>query len=215
MYRAMQNPDTPNLPFAQTMYRDMQNDDTPNLPFAQGRPSKYVYYNYIVNGDHWTFGKMVNKKVRWTEDNAQQYRNKGYSVVRESDTPTDALGKEVGKTGQSTKPASSPHWTQTEITDLIKAEHQDDIDLLHEHAVNFGKTLNINWDKAKIQRDRIDKEIGKTRATQQEFHDKFTELGRALKAHELIPHNIIPPIGFPDITTLMIIGLVGIMVLKK
>ena len=46
MYRATQNPDTPNLPFAQTMYRDMQNDDTPNLPFAQGRPSKYVYYNY-------------------------------------------------------------------------------------------------------------------------------------------------------------------------
>ena len=98
MYRAMQNPDTPNLPFAQsllpTMYRDMENEDTPNLPFAQGRPSKYVYYNYIVNGDHWTFGKMVNKKVRWTESNAQQYRAKGYSVVKESDTPLDALGRE-------------------------------------------------------------------------------------------------------------------------
>ena len=39
MYRATQNLDTPNLPFAQTtsptMYRDMQNPDTPNLPFAQ------------------------------------------------------------------------------------------------------------------------------------------------------------------------------------
>ena len=39
MYRATQNPDTPNLPFAQTtlptMFRDMQNLDTPNLPFAQ------------------------------------------------------------------------------------------------------------------------------------------------------------------------------------
>ena len=39
MFREMQNPDTPNLPFAQTrfstMYRDMQNPDTPNLPFAQ------------------------------------------------------------------------------------------------------------------------------------------------------------------------------------
>ena len=39
MYRATQNPDTPNLPFAQTtsptMFRDMQNPDTPNLPFAQ------------------------------------------------------------------------------------------------------------------------------------------------------------------------------------
>ena len=39
MYRATQNPDTPNLPFAQTtsptMFRDMQNPDTPNLPFSQ------------------------------------------------------------------------------------------------------------------------------------------------------------------------------------
>ena len=39
MYRATQNRDTPNLPFAQTtsptMFRDMQNPDTPNLPFAQ------------------------------------------------------------------------------------------------------------------------------------------------------------------------------------
>ena len=39
MFRDMQNPDTPDLPFAQarfsTMYRDMQNPDTPNLPFAQ------------------------------------------------------------------------------------------------------------------------------------------------------------------------------------
>ena len=43
MYRDMQNPDTPNLPFAQTtsptMFRDNQNPDTPNLPFAQTRYS--------------------------------------------------------------------------------------------------------------------------------------------------------------------------------
>ena len=39
MYRATQNPDTPNLPFAQslspTMFRDNQNPNEPNLPFAQ------------------------------------------------------------------------------------------------------------------------------------------------------------------------------------
>ena len=39
MYRATQNSDTPDLPFAQpllpTMFRDMQNSDTPDLPFAQ------------------------------------------------------------------------------------------------------------------------------------------------------------------------------------
>ena len=39
MFRETQNPDTPNLPFAQTrfstMYRETQNPDTPNLPFAQ------------------------------------------------------------------------------------------------------------------------------------------------------------------------------------
>ena len=39
MFREMQNPDTPNLPFAQTrfstMYRETQNPDTPDLAFAQ------------------------------------------------------------------------------------------------------------------------------------------------------------------------------------
>ena len=40
----MQNPDQPNLPFAQrtnaTMFRDMQNPDQPNLPFAQSSSSR-------------------------------------------------------------------------------------------------------------------------------------------------------------------------------
>ena len=51
MYRATQNPDTPNLPFAQTtsptMFRDMQNPDTPNLPFAQKKPRSV--FNKKVN----------------------------------------------------------------------------------------------------------------------------------------------------------------------
>ena len=94
-FRDMQNPDEPNLPFAQsllpTMFRDMQNPDEPDLPFAQSLSlaslsRRNEYFDYIVNGDHWTFGKMVDKKVRWTESNAQQYRNKGYSVVKVGDT---------------------------------------------------------------------------------------------------------------------------------
>ena len=69
----------------------MQNPDEPNLPFAQSSSlRRQEYYDYIVNGDHWTFGKMVNKKVRWTESNAQQYRNKGYSVVKVEGTENKA-----------------------------------------------------------------------------------------------------------------------------
>ena len=46
--RDMQNPDEPNLPFAQSLTnRDMQNPDEPNLPFAQ-RPSKFVYRVIIL-----------------------------------------------------------------------------------------------------------------------------------------------------------------------
>ena len=85
--RSTQALDTqPDLPFAQEYPIHTQADIPINfsqsLSLASLSRRKAQYYDYIVNGDHWTFGKMVNKKVRWTESNAQQYRNKGYDVVR-------------------------------------------------------------------------------------------------------------------------------------
>ena len=90
-YRATQNPDTPDLPFSQEYPIHTQADIPINfgqtvLGLASLTKGRRTYYDYILNGDHWTFGKMVNKKLRLTESNAQQYRSKGYSVVKVKDT---------------------------------------------------------------------------------------------------------------------------------
>jgi len=165
--RDMQNPDEPNLPFAQSLTnRDMQNPDEPNLPFAQ-RPSKYVYYDYIVNGDHWTFGKMVDRKVRWTEDNANKYRAKGYDVRQVSTTPLTAGGQEVdtgGKTG------GGGGLSESQVKKIIESYHGDDIlrlDRIHkeqegritsgyEHRLSIEDKVN----KAKAEHQNIWDSLG-------------------------------------------------------
>ena len=76
MYRAMQNPDTPNLPFAQ-MYRVMQNPDTPDLPFAQ-RPNPR---------DNTTCYEIFGTEMQLTNEAAQYYRNIGQTLTPCSSTP--------------------------------------------------------------------------------------------------------------------------------
>ena len=208
-------------------YRDMQNPDTVDLPFAQEYSNEVAYpihseqptipINFGFN-QSLSLASLINPPA-----SPRDRKDSGFlssTIFRTSSRPNPKFPPvklPPIKRPPPIKPASSPHWTETEITDLIKAEHQDDIDLLHEHAVNFGKTLSDNWDKAKKQRDRIDKDIGKARATQQEFHDKFTEFGRALKAHELIPHNILPPIPpiFPPTVLIGGLALLALFLMRK
>jgi len=164
--RDMQNPDEPNLPFAQSLTnRDMQNPDEPNLPFAQ-RPSKFVYHDYIVNGDHWTFGKMVDKKVRWTEDNANKYRAYGYNVRQVSTTPLTASGQEVDIGGST---GGSSGLSRSQVEKIIESYHGDDISLLHSHADNFGKSLSASKD----ERDRIETKLDKAKAEHQNIWDSL------------------------------------------
>ena len=102
MYRATQNPDTPDLPFAQsilpTMYRDTQNPDTPDLPFAQTMSlstlsrGRQTYCDYNVSGDSWIYGKL-DGIYRWTESNATRYRLNGYTVVKIAGTCGDLIKK--------------------------------------------------------------------------------------------------------------------------
>jgi hypothetical protein len=205
----MQNPDEPNLPFAQEMsitFRDMQNPDEPNLPFAQSSSlRRQEYYDYIVNGDHWTFGKMVNKKVRWTESNAQQYRNKGYSVVKVEGTGDILIPKPPKPTPD--KPASSPHWTKTEIENIFIDYYGDDITRHDTQLTDMGTQMNINWDKGSKQRNRIEAKVNANKAEHQDFHDKLQSLGDSLALHST--HSIIPPIP-PIIPTSVILVAVGI-----
>ena len=187
-------------------FRDMQNPDEPNLPFAQSSSlRRQEYYDYIVNGDHWTFGKMVNKKVRWTESNAQQYRNKGYSVVKVEGTGDILIPKPPKPTPD--KPASSPHWTKTEIENIFIDYYGDDITRHDTQLTDMGTQMNINWDKGSKQRNRIEAKVNANKAEHQDFHDKLQSLGDSLALHST--HSIIPPIP-PIIPTSVILVAVGI-----
>jgi len=163
MYRATQNPDTPDLPFAQsilpTMYRDTQNPDTPDLPFAQtmalstlSRPNpQHTRYEYIVNGDSIWYGKMVNETHYWEESQAQAYRTLGYDVRKVSETPVDTTGNPTGTIPTTTGSGLS----RSEVEKIIESYHGDDISLLHSHATDFGKQLTTS----KQERDRIEAKV--------------------------------------------------------
>ena len=174
-FRAMQNPDEPDLPFAQsllpTMYRDMQNPDEPDLPFAQSaRPSgKYVYYEYIVNGDSWVYGKKVNAKVVLRETTAIQWRMYGYTVEKVSQTKLDASGNPTGTTGGSTS-SGNGGLSRSQVEGIIESYHGDDILRLdrihkeqegritagHEHRLSIEDKVN----KAKAEHQNIWDSLG-------------------------------------------------------
>ena len=105
----MQNPDEPNLPFAQSFPIHVEAPIPIN--FGQSvRPSgKYVYYEYIVNGDSWVYGKKVNAKVVLRETTAIQWRMYGYTVEKVSQTTLDASGNPTGSSGGSRGTTSNGH----------------------------------------------------------------------------------------------------------
>ena len=186
--RDMQNPDEPNLPFAQTFPIHVEAPIPIN--FGQSRPSgKYVYYEYIVNGDHWTFGKMVNKKVTWTENNAQKYRNLGYSVVKVSETKLDAGGSPTGTPASTSSSSSSTtsnghsHVFETlypkQTTQLIKIGK--DTTKLGVDMTVLGKKLS----EAKTERDRIESKVNANKLEHQDFHDKLEAIGQAMTQHNV------------------------------
>lgn len=168
MYRATQNPNEPDLPFAQsilpTMYRDTQNPDTPDLPFAQSmslatlsrssRPNpQHTRYEYIVNGDSWIYGKMVNETHFWTEETATRYRLNGYDVRKVSETKVDTTGNPTGT--PTTTSSTGSGLSRSQVENIIEEYHGDDISLLHSHAVDFGKQLTTS----KQERDRIEAKV--------------------------------------------------------
>lgn len=189
MFRATQNPNEPNLPFAQslspTMFRDMQNPDTPNLPFSQplslaslSRPNpKHSYYYWIVNGDSIWFGKMTDSRRLWTESNAQNYRTMGYNVRKESETQYTASGKEI-ETGSTTTTTGSG-LSRSEVEKIIESYHGDDISLLHSHAVDFGKQLSAS----KVERDRIEAKVNANKKEHQVMWDSISEKSDVSHVH--------------------------------
>jgi len=227
MYRATQNPDTPDLPFAQpllsTMFRDMQNPDTPNLPFSQpmalsrlSRPNpQHTRYEYIVNGDSLWYGKMVNETHYWTESQASAYRTLGYDVRKVSETKVDTTGNPTGTPKPTPTPTGSG-LSRSEVEKIIESYHGDDISLLHSHAVNFGKSIS----SAKLHRDSIEGKVELGNTQRAEIHTKLSDLGRsvsdvssALEAHKFGHNGGWNPFG--DIPMWVALGALAFFVVLK
>ena len=175
----MQNPDQPNLPFAQktnaTMFRDMQNPDQPDLPFAQSSVmSSRSRQCVIVNGSG-AYGTRTNQKELWSEQTIRINKLMGYSVVPCSE-------------GNDVKPASSPHWTKSEIKEMIEKYHGDDIKLLHDNVTGLGNAMT----RAKQHRDSNAQKIENLITQRQDISTKLVNLGKsvsdvsgALEAHKV------------------------------
>jgi len=174
---------------------------------------KQQYYDYIVNGDHWTFGKMVNKKVRWTESNAQQYRNKGYDVVKVEDSGGILKPKPTPTTtGGGTTSNGHGHVFETlhpkQTKQLIKIGV--DTTKLGKDTTVLGKKLT----EAKIERDRIEAKVNANKDEHQDFHDKLDAIGQAMTQHN-VGHDVGGGLFGGGMIALAVIGVGAYFLLRR
>ena len=168
-YRATQNPDTPNLPFAQVRYNPMWsgtiNPDRPDLPFAQSRtggqsPHVALNSNYVV---YWKDGGETTLNL--TNSAADYYRSLGHNVVLVgTDTGTTITGSGV---------------TKSQVTQIIRGEYQDDIDLLHSHAVKAGERS----ESARLERERIEAKVNENKSEHQNIWDSIGQKADSGHSH--------------------------------
>ena len=188
----MQNPDEPNLPFAQEMsitFRDMQNPDEPNLPFAQSDNRSKLCYNITSST-----GK-TSKQVL-TQTLVNYYRSIGYTVVKCSDDSTSGGGT-----------TSNGH---SHVFETLHPKQTQQLIKIGVDTTKLGVDTTVLGNKlqeAKRERDRIEANVNANKTEHQYFHDTLQSLGDSLALHST--HSIIPPIP-PIIPTSVILVAVGI-----
>ena len=199
MFRATQNPDTPNLPFAQSlsplMFRDNQNPNEPNLPFSQSPRGEKKYQVSIVGN-----GKFGNKNIAsadLTQGGIDYWRSLGYTVtILGNTTPTTRTPTTPTPTGNN-----ADIWKHIDKLYAIHGEQESRITDAYDHRTSIeGKV-----------------ELGNTQRA--EIHTKLSDLGRsvsdvsnALSVHST--HDLIPnPLG--DILPYVLIGCVALLAMRK
>ena len=181
-----------------------------SITLASLSRGRRIYYNYIVNGYHWTFGKMVNKKVRWTESNAQQYRAKGYSVVKVKDTGDILLPKP--------KPKPKPSIPTDKHGHVFETVHPKQTRQLVKMGFDLTDLGNKLTDALK-HRTSIEGKVETIITQRQDISSKLKKLGTsvtdvssALEAHKL-GHNGFNPFG--DIPMWVALGALAFFVVLK
>ena len=163
-----------------SMFRAMQNPDTPNLPFAQ-RPNPR---------DNTTCYEIFGTEMQLTNEAAQYYRNIGQTLKPCSSTPPPTSSGNGWTKSQIENIIEEYHGDDVKLlhdhavnfgTSLKDAQShrlklEDDVALLHSHAVNFGKVQT----KAKIHRDSIESKVEKNISAFSDIHTKLSNLGKSV-----------------------------------
>jgi len=215
-FRGSQHSETPDLPFGQTAWSgyqgisySIQPDRAPYPIFQQVGQRRAPKFDYVLNGTSLWYGEFNDKRMRMTESLANTYRGIGYKVIKVSPEIEPAPDPE-----QSNGTSITP--TKAQVLSIIRDEYGDDISLLHENSVKLGNALQSAYE----HRMEIESKVGNSLVEHQEFHSKLSSLGKsvsdvstALSAHQIGHNGGI--FGLPSLSTLLIIGGVAFLALRK
>ena len=169
MYRATQNPDTPNLPFAQslssTMYRDMQNPDTPNLPFAQGFSTAEKQYVLM------SLGKL-NQNVGTNSRNLVQM-GKDMTEIGQDNI---MFGKQIEELQYRTEEGRGTGFTKPEIETILTDYYGDDIKRLDRIHKEQEDRITAAYKHRKSIEGKVEENIDAF----PDLHTKLSDLGTSV-----------------------------------
>jgi hypothetical protein len=200
-------------------FRDMQNPDEPDLPFAQSSLSlsslsrRQTYYDYTVKGDiafPFGLGKIDGVK-RLTESNADNYRRMGYSVVKVAGTGDILIPKPPRPTGTT----SNGH---SHVFETVHPKQTKQLIKIGVDTTKLGVDTTVLGNKlkeAKRDRDRIEAKVNANKAEHGDFHTKLQSLGDSLKLHST--HEILPSIPsiLPPTMILVAVGIGAYFLLRR
>ena len=218
-FRDMQNPDEPDLPFAQEMsitFRDMQNPDEPNLPFAQS--SNLLSLSSLSRRqtyyDYTVKGDIAFPFGLGKIDGVKRLTESNADNYRRMGYSVVLIGGTGGTT--IPKPPRPTGTTSNGHSHVFETVHPKQTKQLIKIGVDTTKlgvdttVLGNKLQEAKRERDRIEAKVNANKSEHQDFHDKLQSLGDSLALHST--HSLIPTIPPipPIIPTSVILVAVGI-----
>ena len=191
----MQNPDEPNLPFAQELeFPISPHANYPinfgfnqSLALASLSKGRQTYYDYMVKGDipfPFGFGKIDGVK-RFTESNAQNYRRIGYSVVKVEGTGDILIPKPPKPTTTGGGTTSNGH---SHVFETLHPKQTAQLIKIGKDTTKLGVDMTVLGNKlteAKTERDRIEAKVNANKAEHQDFHDKLEAIGQSIEQHNV------------------------------
>jgi len=189
-YQGTTNPDRPDLPFAQSSNRSR---GVYIVYWKDGQQSEMTLTNSVADyyrnlGHRVVLKNTVNPvlpsstngltsdqvlqivKSEYGDDIALLHRNVsgiGTSMTQAKEH-RDRIESKIGEISSSTG------LNKQQVTNIVRSEYGDDIDLLHSNVSGLGSSLS----ETKAHRDSIESKIDSAKAEHQDIHEKLTTLGQ-------------------------------------